>query len=54
VNTAAVTTVAPTTAAPAQLPHTGSSSGPLALFGFGLLVSGLAAIGYARSRRRTA
>jgi LPXTG-motif cell wall-anchored protein len=45
------TTAAPVTTAAAELPHTGSSSTPLALMGFGLLVAGLAATGFARSRR---
>jgi len=46
------TTSAPVTAA-AELPRTGSSSTPLALMGFGLLVAGLAATGFARSRRNS-
>jgi LPXTG-motif cell wall-anchored protein len=46
------TTSAPVTAA-AELPRTGSSSTPLALMGFGLLVAGLAATGFAKSRRNS-
>jgi LPXTG-motif cell wall-anchored protein len=49
---AATTSTTPTTVAPAELPHTGSSSGPLALMGFALVVGGLSVIGIARGRRR--
>jgi LPXTG-motif cell wall-anchored protein len=50
-STAAATT---TTVAPAELPRTGSTSMPLVFLGFGLFVSGLAAVGLAKSRRRSA
>jgi LPXTG-motif cell wall-anchored protein len=44
----------PTTlAAAAELPRTGSSSTPLALLGLGLCTAGLAAAGFAKSRRRS-
>jgi LPXTG-motif cell wall-anchored protein len=46
------TTAAPVTVTATELPRTGSSSTPLALMGFGLLVAGLAATGFARTRRK--
>jgi LPXTG-motif cell wall-anchored protein len=48
----ATTTTATTVAAAAELPHTGSTSGPLALMGFAFVVGGLSVIGVARGRRR--
>jgi LPXTG-motif cell wall-anchored protein len=54
--TAVATTTTTTTvaaAAAAQLPRTGSTSRSLAFIGFGLVVGGLSATGFAKSRRRT-
>jgi LPXTG-motif cell wall-anchored protein len=52
VTTAAVTTTTVAVAAAAELPRTGTTSAPIVAIGLALMVGGLAAVGFAKARRR--